>query len=420
MTVASDEGPVVYVAAQFPKLSQTFVLGEVTGLRGRGVDVRVLSLRPSGPSAQPTGVDGRVTACPSGLAGALRMAAAAVALLLRLPRPAGRELRRAVRWTLRHRRPDELGRFAQAAWLLPHVPAGTRRLHAHFADGATSVAMTLSGLSGVPFSFTAHARDLFVRTPTALLEEKLQSAFAVVAISEHGRAYLQERCPESAHKVHLVRNGIDLSAFRAPVTAPAPADRPPGAVTVCRLVDKKGVDVLVDAARLLHERGLDVPVEVVGDGPLRGALVTRAAAAGLSGLVTFHGALPPAAVRQRLHRAACFVLPCRVAADGDADGLPVSIVEALAAGLPVVSTPVAGVPEVVSDGVSGLLVPADDPVALAAALERLLSDVPLRRRLGEGAVRVAAAFDAASCVARLDALLSRALAPHRGALEKTG
>jgi glycosyltransferase involved in cell wall biosynthesis len=393
------EGPVVYVVAQFPKVSQTFVLGEIRELVRQGTDVRVMVLRP--PTAADRALvdcrdlDGRVTTAPGGWRGTTLVAWSAISTCVLAPSRALPELARVLRWTVQHRALHELVRFGQAAYLRTRLPPATRHLHAHFAHGPASVAMTVSRLTSVPFSFTAHARDLFNDTALPVLREKAAAAAFVVTISEHGRRFVESLdVPDT--RVILVRNGIDLQLFRA-----RSADPPFRVATVCRLVEKKGVDVLVDALTLLRARGVDMAADIVGDGPLRSALQERARDAGVADLLTWHGPATPDQVRQALAGAGCFVLPCRVDSTGDADGLPVSIIEAMACGLPVISTATAGIPEAVVDGECGLLVPPDDPARLAGALARLQADEALRRRLAEGASKTAAGFDRARWVAVL-------------------
>jgi glycosyltransferase involved in cell wall biosynthesis len=240
----------------------------------------------------------------------------------------------------------------------------------------------------------------------AMLREKVRAAQFVVAISEHGRRYLTSLAPDRHDRICLVRNGIDVAAFAPPSTAAPVRTRAPRVLTVARLVPKKGIDVLIETCRVLRDAGTDLPCDVVGGGPLEQQLWEQAAAAGVADLVRFHGSLAQPAIAQLMTRAAVFVLPCRIDSAGDQDGLPVSIVEAMAAGLPVISTPIAGVPEVVDDGVNGRLIPADDAPALAASLRELLSSEPRRARLSKGARRTAASYDRRIWVSVLKDLFS--------------
>lgn len=285
--------------------------------------------------------------------------------------------RRPVAWLAtarRARRHGEWRRFVQAGLVADRVRReGVTHIHAHFATAAAEVARDAARLAGVPFTVTAHAKDVFAAANAAVLPRRLTGARAVVTVSAHNADHLRTRLP--GMDVHLVRNGIpDAACVERDPTGPV--------LAVARLVEKKGLDVLVEAVALIDDPTLTV--EIVGGGPLEGALRTRAAAAGVGGRVRFRGPLDADGVADAYRRCSMVVLPCRVAADGDRDGLPTVLGEALARGLPVVSTDVAGIKELVEHEVTGLLVPPDDPAALAAAITRL-------RAVPDSAERLAAA-----------------------------
>lgn len=266
-------------------------------------------------------------------------------------------------------------------------------IHAHFTHWPASAAVMASLLTGTPCSFTAHARDIFCTNPDALRRKVERSRFAVT-VSEHTREALAVAAPAHAHAIQVVRNGVDLSRYR-PRRAGGASD--PLVLTVARLVDKKGVDVVVEACA---RSAAAASWLVIGEGPRRAALERRSAEA-CAGRVGFTGAAGAGEVAAALARATVFALPCRVASDGDRDALPVALVEAMAAGLPVVTTAVGGIPELVRDGESGLLVPPDDPDALAVAIDRLLGDPGLREQLGSGALADVAGYDLPGCIADL-------------------
>jgi glycosyltransferase involved in cell wall biosynthesis len=244
--------------------------------------------------------------------------------------------------------------------------------HAQFANGPTTVAHLASRITGIPFSFTAHATDIFKTGVSGkALSHKARASQFVVTVSEFNKRYLEEVCAGSAKKIVRVYNGIDLDRF-------APNGQPPMApfrfVCVARLVEKKGLPVLVEAARLLKDRGLEFEIDLIGKGRLRSPLRDQIRAAGLERQVHLIGPKTQLEVLAYFHAAHAAVLPAIVGSDGNREGLPVSITEALACGLPVVSTPVTGIPEAVEDGVNGLLVPPGDAPALAGAMERLLTE----------------------------------------------
>jgi glycosyltransferase involved in cell wall biosynthesis len=233
-------------------------------------------------------------------------------------------------------------------------------------------------MGGPTYSVTAHAKDIYhEQVKHDDLRRKLGSALFVATVSEGNRSYLDGILNGNA-RVRVVPNSVDLRRLGVP---PARHPEPGLVVTVARLVEKKGLPDLVDGCGLLAQRGVPVRLEVAGDGPLRSELEAKAAASGLDAI--FHGALPHEQVRALYERATAFCLPCVVATTGDRDGLPTSVLESMALGVPVVTTGVNGLEETVIDGVTGLIVPEHDPAALADALERLLADPELGARLAE-------------------------------------
>lgn len=388
-----------YVLKMYPRLSETFIVTEILAREAAGARIEIFSLRPPrDPRFHETlgAVRAPVTWIPhtgrraTDLWELLRHAAAE---LSGLPGALGDLL--AV----------DAGDGAQAVELaLLARERGIDHLHAHFGSAATTVARLAGRLAGIPYSFTAHAKDLFHEdVVTAELERKLADAHHVVTISEYNRRFLRARYGATAERVRLVRNGLTLNDF--PFVAPA--NRPPVISAVGRLVEKKGFDVLLDACAQLARAGRSFHCELVGDGPLADDLRARAARLGLlDDIVRFHGPLPQREVRALVAGSAAFAAPCVVAADGNRDGLPTVLVEAMALGTPCVATPVTGIPEVVLDGETGLLVPERDAGALATALGRLLDDAALRVRIAAAArALVEREFDARRQARALDALV---------------
>jgi len=257
------------------------------------------------------------------------------------------------------------------------LPVDATRLHAHFANDAATVARYISILSGLPYGVTAHAYDIFQET--ALLGPNLAAADRVFTVSRANLEHLASRAPAEgwrAESFALLRCGIDLAEF--PYRDPPPPRAPARLVCVARLIPKKGHAGLLDALALLRGEGRSVELELIGEGPLHGPLAARAARADLAGAVRWLGALPEAEVAERMRGADVAVLASRIAEDGDRDGLPVVLVEAMALGVPVVATRVAGIPELVSEA-AGWLAPPDRPDLLAAALRAAL-DAPAAER----------------------------------------
>jgi glycosyltransferase involved in cell wall biosynthesis len=380
----SEQRPTIgYVVSTWPRLSQTFVLNEILALENRGLPLRIFSTKDPGHEPVHTKV-AKVRAPVAYLSFRRRVRSvllANVRMALRRPGAYARTLLRA----LGYRRPDVLRRFFQAGYLadLLHRNPVTQ-LHAHFATGPTLVAMLAHELVGIPYSFSAHARDIYVDTPPELLRAEMEGARAVITCGEYSRRYLASRSPDLSGKLRCIEHGLDLAEFT--FRWPRASDPgPPLILAVGRLVEKKGFGDLILAADLLRRRGQSFRVQIIGDGPLRQALERGVAERGLQDCVTLLGAQPHDMVRAAYQRAVIFVLPCVVAGDGDRDGLPNVLLEAMASGLPVVSTSIVGIPDLIDSECDGLLIPPSDPGALASALERLLVDPQLRDRLARAA-----------------------------------
>ncbi len=271
------------------------------------------------------------------------------------------------------------------------VERGISHLHAHFATSATSVARLAARLAGVTYSFTAHAKDIYgpeVRHED--LRSKLADASAGVTVSDYNLAHLRRTYGPAADRVTRVYNGLPLDEF--PYSSPD--TRSPLILFVGRLVEKKGLTDLIDACAILTEARRPFLCRIVGEGPLEGQLHAQIDRLGLSSNVILLGPRPRREVVRHLQQAAVLAAPCVVSPDGDRDGLPTVLIEAMAAGTPCVATRVTGIPEIVRDESTGLLVDEHNPRALAVALERLLSDAQLRVRLATaGRALIECSFD---------------------------
>jgi glycosyltransferase involved in cell wall biosynthesis len=279
--------------------------------------------------------------------------------------------------------------------------------HVHFANRAAHTALFVKEISGIPFSVTAHGQDFMSDLgQDDLLREICAAAEFVAVETDYSRTLLQQRCPEAAHKVHRVYNGLDL----ANLPAPPQTDRPPGPTTILsvgRLVPFKGFDVLLEACAELDRRNFDFRCQIVGDGPLRAKLEAMIADLRLQDRVELCGALSQEEVFSKLQSCDIFALASVVDAAGASDVFPTVIMEAMACARPVVSTQLAGIPESVENGVTGLLVPTGDWEEFARALDRLVRDSELRKRLGEaGRERMQNEFSVAKTVEPLHQLFA--------------
>jgi glycosyltransferase involved in cell wall biosynthesis len=378
--VAIQAQTVGYIVSTWPRLSQTFVLNEIIALERCGMGVRIFSVKD--PSSEPVHSKvSKVRAVVSYLALKGRWKPVANAHLDIFRKTPGRYLRTLLQ-ALRYGQFSILRCFLQAGYLADQLSLDpVAHLHAHFATAPTLVAMFASDLIGTPYSFTAHARDIYADTRPEVLRAEMQRARAVVTVSEYNRQYLVNRIsPDSNGKISRIDYGVDLSelSFRWPRASDKGT---PIILAVARLVEKKGLGDLILAADILRKQGHLFRLEIIGEGALRQELEKRVAELGLQGCVTLLGAQPHEKVRQAYDHASIFALPCVVAADGDRDGLPNVLLEAMASGIPVISTSVVGIPELIESECDGLIVQSNNPPELACALERLLGDSQLRDRL---------------------------------------
>lgn len=281
---------------------------------------------------------------------------------------------------------------------------GVRHWHAHWATEAASAARILALLTKLPFSFTAHAYDIFLQPQR--LGEKLEAAEFAVTVSAYNRQFMADRYgAHLASKIHVIYPLIDPAEFT--LRPQAPATGALSILSVGRLTEYKGLLDLVDACRILRDGGVRFTCRIVGEGEDRAVLHAAIEHAGLDDSVQLLGSLPNSEVARLLESATVFALPCVIARNGDRDGMPIVLIEAMARGVPVVATDVIGLPELVRDDV-GILVPPHDPAALAAALRRIADAGPggqevmgrAGRRLvereldaGIGAARLAALFE---------------------------
>ncbi|MBV9219035.1 MAG: glycosyltransferase [Methylobacteriaceae bacterium] len=400
---------IVVVVKGYPRLSETFIAQEILGLERAGFRLHIVSLRrPTDATVHP--VHRQIGASVTYLCEYLHEAPLRVLRSFwRVRRRPG--LRAALAAFLRDFRRDpsrnRLRRFGQALVLAAELPADAKRLHAHFIHTPASATRYASLVLGLPWSCSAHAKDIWT-TPDWDLRDKLADADWVVTCTKAGQERL-EGLGAREKPVRLVYHGLDHQRF-SPMTAPRSlrdghdVAYPATLLTVGRAVEKKGLDILLEAlSRLpasLHWRWTHI-----GGGSLRKRLMAQAQDLGLAPCIDWLGAQDQDTVLAHYRTADVFVLPCRVARDGDRDGLPNVLMEAQSQALACLSTQAGAVAELIEDGQSGLLVPPEDPQALADGLIRLIESPELRRRLGRaGAARVRQAFDHRDGIARLAAL----------------
>jgi glycosyltransferase involved in cell wall biosynthesis len=389
---------VAILVRRFPKLSETFILGEIANLVDSGTDVEILSLfEPSDRLQQPAAIRflDRVT-----YLNRIRAPAAYAALLLALLRnPAG------LISLLRITRHDRHLLRRLGALLLSCRRLGIRHIHAHYVSEPAALAAAAANIRKLKFSISAHAKDIYL-TPKEEIADRIARAEFIATCTRHNFDHLRGLTIDHKDRVHLVYHGIDTEQFR-PDDAAVPHE-PPVLLAVGRFKEKKGFDLLVGACAELVARSIDFRCEIIGYGDQEGRLQSLITRHQLGDKVALCPPIDHAKLRTIYRTATIFVLPCRLTADGDRDGIPNAMLEAMASGLPIVGTSVSGIPEVVTDGANGLLVPPENPQALADAVQRLLRDPQLRHRLGEsGRQTVLADFCWERNIAQLVQLLQR-------------
>jgi glycosyltransferase involved in cell wall biosynthesis len=417
-SIPRKAGEIGYVVMGFPRLSETFISNEVLRLEALGARLRIFSVKRGDPGPGHDSTQ-RIRAPISYLPPLTSLSGTSLLAWLRMnlgkfrrsqlgllrARPVahlatlGAAL--AMSWRYRRRalgapRKVFIKEFLQAgeiAWQVLQQPSITH-LHGHFCHGATTITWFASRLSGRPFSFTAHAKDIYQadQNPGDLLARKLAAARFVATCTDANRVHLASRFP-AARQAHTIYHGLDTEYFvPAPgvaspgVATPGVADQPPLILGVGRFVEKKGFRHLVEACGELRARGIAFRCLLVGETgaetPVIEAAIERLQ---LRDSIQMRGPVPHAQLRDLYAQATVFVLPCLVAEDGDRDGIPNVLAEAMAMGLAVVTTAVSGIPEIVESNVNGLVVAERDSAELARALQQVLGNDAWRQQLGTAA-----------------------------------
>lgn len=367
-------GRVAYVVKRYPRFSETFVVNEILSHEQAGLDIDIFSLRPP--------VDTHFQSDISKVRAPVHYLSSGS---VKSP-DFWEEIQKGARrfpgiWDTLPR-----GEFAtviemyQAIQMAGQIrERGIRHLHAHFATSATTVSRLAAGIAGISYSFTAHAKDIFHDSVhPADLQSKIDDASFVVTVSDFNQKWLSRHFGNS-QKIVRIYNGLDLSLFHV---------NPLQTSTRCilaigRLVAKKGFTHLIDACRILRDKNVEFRCEIVGGGELDSALRDQVSRLSLNEYVHLAGPIPQNQVREKLRNATMLVAPCVVGEDGNRDGLPTVITEALASGTPCIATAVTGIPEIIHDQESGLIVRQGSADDLARAIRQLLVNDQLRRSLAE-------------------------------------
>lgn len=359
---------IAYVLKVYPRTSQTFVLSEILAHEKAGMALDIFSLRRTDDTRFHAAL-GRVQSPVFQVARAKSNATEA----LRVLREHARHLPRL--WSVVQQSNANAEDLLQAAILSRAIiDRGIVHMHAHFGTVATVVARLASKITGISYSFTAHAKDIFHEIVVEdVLRKKLVDSAGVITVSQFNVNYLIDKYAEAAAGVRLIYNGLDLNEFHFEPGG----NRKPLVLGVGRLVEKKGFSYLLDASALMRSKGVSFCCEIIGGGELESDLQKQIQKLDLSEHVRLLGPMSQSNVKQKIRQAKLLAAPCVHAENDDRDGLPTILLEAMALGTPCISTPVTGIPEVLLAGKTGLMVAERDPAALADACELLLADQQL-------------------------------------------
>lgn len=395
MTAA--RAPIAFVVKTYPKLSETFILEEIIGLERMQLPLVLFALTRPRDVVQQDAV-----ACVRSPLHYLLAVPSASLNLRALCRHPVRYLRAVAFCASRKEGFSALDLTRGIGLGLALLTGKVRHVHAHFASEPAAAAEIAARYAGATYSISAHAKDIYV-ADAKVLQRKLGGARFAVTCTGHNLRYLR-RLGAGGQRTHLMYHGVDSTRFLA--TARPRDASTPLILAVGRLRAKKGFDTLVRACGVLREAGRDFRCEIVGYGEERDSLRQLIDGLNLTDRVHLAGTLNHTALRERYQAASIFAAPCRISEDGDRDGIPNVLLEAMAMELAVISTPVSGIPEVVVDGINGVLVAPEDHRALAAALERLLVQPQARAALGARAREaVVERFDNARNLRTLASLL---------------
>jgi len=375
-------GKIVFLLKGYPRLSETFIAQEILALERRGIPIEIWSLRlPTDKYRHPVHdeIKARVTYLPEYLYQEPMRVLRAVLRCCAKP-GFGRATWQWLKDLVRDPTPNRGRRFGQACVLLSEMPNDVVRLHAHFLHTPASVAYYAHLISGVAWSCSAHAKDIWT-SPEWDKREKLASLDWLVTCTASGHAHLQGLTPDR-EKVALVYHGLDFTRFPEPAERVAVRGAPVEILSVGRLVPKKGYAVLLEALAELPA-GRSWHLTHIGGGPLESGLKAEALALGIADRITWLGALPQERVLEAYRASDLFVLAAQIAADGDRDGLPNVLMEAQSQRLACIATNISGIPELIRDGETGLLVPPEDASALSAAIASLIDNPARRQALAE-------------------------------------
>jgi glycosyltransferase involved in cell wall biosynthesis len=395
MSAPSGKKTLGMVLKGYPRISETFISNEIRLLEEMGFTIHIYSMRAPRENFSHESIKrikAKVTYLPESMIWGLpRLLYHNVRLFLRMPgryRECLKLMRK--RFRLAPKKHTWVKHMLQAGYIVQKsvIDDGVNlaHLHGHFAHTPTTVTMYAAKLACVPFSFTAHAKDIYTQDPERIRDKVARAKF-VVTCTRYNEKYLREHVA-NGNDIHCVYHGINLDLF-SPNGRPPEARPPYQILTVARFVEKKGLDTVLEALARLRAQGIDFRYTLVGEGKAKfnRRIKDMVRSLGLEDVTTLPGTITHDEVIDLLNGADCFTLGCREAKDGDRDGIPNVVAEAMATGVPVAATDVSGVPELVSHEQTGLLCPSNDPDRLAEIIKRALTDDELRRTIIPAAVK---------------------------------
>lgn len=409
----TGEGKIAYILKNFPKLSETFIASEIYRLEQAGVNLKLFVIKPPTENLKH-GVVEKIRAPKFYLpateslsqtslfqwlrnhsgdfkAGVLSIFKARPKQFLQTANFAFAQAVRARRRFFALPRKIYLKEFLQACAIAEKIleDKEIRHLHAHFAHGATTVAWMVSMLTGLKFSFTAHAKDIYLESlnPARFLRRKMDAAEFVVTCTKANKTHLESFSKTPVYCLYHGLNAEFTGLLKSEAAAKVPRNGHLRAIAVGRLVSKKGLDVFVRACGILQNRNVNFEAQIIGEsGDLEPKLKNLIERYGLQKSVKLTGAMTQNALFAEYLKADVFCLPCRILENGDRDGIPNVMVEAMSCGVPVISTDVSGIPEIIKNGENGLLVETENAEALADSMQKICDDRLFANRLSEAAL----------------------------------
>lgn len=399
---------IAYIMSRFPKISETFILYEILELQRLGMRVEVFPLIQQHEPIIHAEAQGVINRAHYSRPTSWMVLVAQLYWLIHRPATYIQAWWRAIRGNLNS--PKFLVRVfmivPQAAWFAERMQLlGVEHVHAHYASHPALAAYVVQQLTGIPYSFTAHAHDIYITNERPMLREKVRQASFVVAISDYNKRLISELCgPDALGKIVVIHCGVDPNVFQ-----PETRKQQNNALTivcVASLEEYKGHPYLIEACAQLKAKGIDIRCLLAGQGIDQPKIEAHIARLGLNEQVIVLGPQPRNRIKEIVAQADVVVLPSVTTSNGKKEGIPVALMEALATGKPVVATAISGIPELIQDGQTGLLVPERDAVALHDALMRIYQDPELGSRLGTaGREKVLKEFNLQSNTAKLHRLL---------------